>query len=346
MVNALDRLLFDAAQAARIAWFFGHKALAGRIARPLPMPEALRRRRHPDRRELIADLWNLFERDWRNIAAGLYLPPQDWRGSPLAGLYRAADFFADLRRVDAARHGPQRQRLLPDPPGRRYPRYYRQKFHFQSGGYLSAASAERYDYQVEVLFGGGAAAMRRQGLVPLARALRAHPGGSPAARLVDIGCGTGEFLREAKRNYPRLAVAGLDLSRPYLALARRRLEPWRGTALVEGNAEALPFADSSIDVVSCLYLFHELPPRARRRAAAEIARVLRPGGTLILIDSLQTGDEPRYDAMLDWFPLAFHEPYYASYLRTDLDRLMGPELARADCTPAYFSKVITYRRTG
>ncbi len=50
--------------------------------------------------------------------------------------------------------------------------------------------------------------------------------------------------------------------------------------------------------------------------------------------------------MLDWFPLAFHEPYYASYLRTDLDRLMGPELARADCTPAYFSKVITYRRTG
>ncbi len=74
--------------------------------------------------------------------------------------------------------------------------------------------------------------------------------------------------------------------------------------------------------------------------------MLRPGGTLILIDSLQTGDEPRYDAMLDWFPLAFHEPYYASYLRTDLDRLMGPELARADCTPAYFSKVITYRRTG
>ena len=150
----------------------------------------------------------------------IYAPPEDGRGNPLDGLRRAADFFADLSAVEARRHGAAADVLLRDPEAERYPRYYRRMFHFQSDGYLSEASAERYDYQVEVLFGGGASLMRRQALVPLRAALRRHPGGVwRTARLLDIGCGTGSFLREVKRNFPRLAVTGLDLSEPYLALA-------------------------------------------------------------------------------------------------------------------------------
>ena len=72
--------------------------------------------------------------------------------------------------------------------------------------------------------------------------------------------------------------------------------------------------------------------------------MLKPGGRLILVDSLQTGDEPDYDAMLDWFPVAFHEPYYASYLREDLPRLVGPAFQKLDEIPAYLSKVQSYRR--
>ena len=56
----------------------------------------------------------------------------------------------------------------------------------------------------------------------------------------------------------------------------------------------MPFAHAEFDVVTCIYLFHELPPRIRRAAVAEIRRLLRPGGTLIFVDSLQTGDEPVY----------------------------------------------------
>jgi len=176
-----------------------------------------------------------------------------------------------------------------------------------------------------VLFGGGAAAMRRQALVPLREALqRPMAQGGRGARLLDIGCGTGAFLREVKRNHPRLAVTGLDLSAPYLAVARRRLAPWSRVALIEAAAEAMPFAAAELDIVTCLYLFHELPARVRRAVVAEIRRVLKPGGTLILVDSVQTGDEPDYDAILDYFPFAFHEPYYAGYLTEDLDRLMRP----------------------
>ncbi|HEY1798860.1 MAG TPA: methyltransferase domain-containing protein [Stellaceae bacterium] len=341
MASSFDRLVFGAGQAARIGWFFGQKILAQRVARPLPIPEHLSGRRVPDRRRLLSDLRKLLVQDWRNIEAGHYLPPDDWRGSPADALRQAVDFFADLRDVEALRHGERGDRRIDEAPPGKYPRYYLQKFHFQSDGYLSAASAERYDYQVEILFGGGAAAMRRQALVPLRQAVAGQPGG---AKLLDLGCGTGLFLREVKRNHPRLAVTGLDLSAPYLDVACRRLAEWSGVELIEGAAESIPMEDASFDIVTCVYLLHELPPAARRDVAAEIRRILKPGGVLILVDSLQLGDEPDYDATLEWFPIAFHEPYYAGYLRADLDQLMAPGLTPLDRVSAYFSKVLTYRR--
>src|SRR5438309_4371378 len=278
MATAFDKLAFETAQAARVGWFFGQKLLAARMAKPVPVPEKLRGRKMPDRQRLLRDLWRLIEQDWQNIANGIYAAPEDWRGNPVDGLRRAVDFFADLGAVEARRHGEPAERLLPEAPADRYPGYYRRKFHFQSDGYLSEASAERYDHQVEVLFGGGAAAMRRQALVPLRAALLGHDGGPGMARLLDLGCGTGAFLREVKRNYPRLAVTGLDLSAPYLEVARRRLGDWSRIELVEGAAEAMPFGEAEFDVVSVIYLLHELPPRTRRAVIEEIRRVLKPGG--------------------------------------------------------------------
>src|SRR5437763_954536 len=265
MPNAFDKLAFEAAQAVRIGWFFGQKLLAARLARPVPAPPELRGRKMPDRQRLVADLWQLIERDWRNVEAGIYAKPEDRDGGPLFGLRRTVDFFADLGAVEARRHGSPAEVLLHEPETAQYPVYYRRKFHFQSDGYLSEASAERYDHQVEVLFGGGAAAMRRQALVPLREAVRRSGSG---ARLLDIGCGTGAFLREAKRNHPRLAVTGLDLSAPYLAVARRRLKDWSRIELVESPAEAMPFPDAAFDIATCIYLFHELPPPVRRLVAA------------------------------------------------------------------------------
>ena len=346
MATQLDRLLFEAAQRARIGWFSGQKLLAQRLAKPVKLPERLRGRDMPARERLVADLRALLERDWRNIEAGLYTMPEDWEGGPVAELRRAVDFFADLGAVEARRHGEAADRaVLNDTHDGRYPRYYLQNFHFQSDGYLSEASAERYDHQVEVLFGGGAAAMRRQALVPLRAALLRGNGEVRSARLLDIGCGTGAFLREVKRNHPRLAVTGLDLSAPYLAVTQRRLADWSRVDLREGAAEAMPFEPARFDIVTCIYLMHELPPRTRRAVAAEIARVLKPGGTLILVDSLQTGDVPDYDGLLDFFPVGFHEPYYASYLAEDFDALLGPGFVPEANDLAYFSKVLTYRRT-
>ena len=230
------------------------------------------------------------------------------------------------------------------PPNRdRYPRYYLQNFHYQSGGYLSEDSARLYDYQVEVLFTGGADAMRRQLLVPLRNCFETL--GIRDARLLDLACGTGRFLRFVKDNYPRLHVTGADLSQPYLAMAQRQLRHWSRTAFVQGNAEKLPFGDGTFDIASCIYLFHELPHAVRQRVAGELARVLRPDGCLLFLDSIQRGDRPDFDPLLDRFPQAMHEPYFADYIQEDLPALFGAHgLEVEHVERVFFSRLMVLRR--
>ena len=224
------------------------------------------------------------------------------------------------------------------------PNYYLQNFHFQSGGWLTDESADRYDTQVEVLFKGTANAMRRQALPPLAQAFTGRD--QRKLRLVDMGCGTGRFLDCVKQAWPRLPVLGLDLSEAYVRHARRHLKRWSRTTLVVGNAEAIPLPDSNCDAVTSIFMLHELPPEVRRKVIFEAARILKPGGRLILIDSLQRGDEPDYDRMLESFPQHYHEPYYRSYITEDfaaIARYCG--LAHRGDTKAFLSKVMVFDKS-
>ena len=65
-----------------------------------------------------------------------------------------------------------------------------------------------------------------------------------------------------------------------------------------------------------MYLFHELPPHIRRKAVAEMARVLKPGGVAIITDSIQLGDRERLDTNLGRFG-DFNEPFYRTYITED-----------------------------
>ncbi|HWK46143.1 MAG TPA: methyltransferase domain-containing protein [Stellaceae bacterium] len=342
MISSLDRFVYRASQGARFSWFFGQKLLAARLTDKTPTPPEIKARM-PSTRRLLADLRALLRRDLDNIAAGLYRLPAVLGENPLEAFAKARQFFADLAVVNERRQAGRNSEVREQQPAGKFPRYYLQNFHYQTDGYLSEQSAALYDHQVEVLFSGGADAMRRQALVPLAEAVRRR--GIRASRLLDIGCGTGRFLREVKANYPRLAVTALDLSPFYLAEARKTLAPWSRTRFIEAPAEAVPEPDASYDIVTSVYLFHELPAKPRRLAAAEMARLLAPGGTLILVDSLQIGDVPDYDALLEYFPVSFHEPYFANYARDDLAALFAPvglTLERVDL--AYLSKVVTFRK--
>ena len=334
--SGLQQLLYRTTQAARASWFWSHYAIAARLATP---GRSVPNQRLPTQREVIADLRALFERDWQNIDDGLYALPHDLVPRPYRGLRQSLRFFGDLASVNRRRRAGATREVSDGPYRNKRPRYYLQNFHDQSGGYLSEASAQLYDYQVEVLFSGGADAMRRQALPPIAQFLRSR--NVRSCRLLDIACGTGRFLSFLKDTHPRLSVTGLDLSGEYLARAADNLRSWSRVEYVLGNAEDMPLAGGSFDIVTCHYLFHEVPAAVRRRIAHEIARVARPDALILFVDSIQPGDEPAYDGLLERFPKSFHEPYFSNYLREDLETLFAKAgLETESVTRAFFSRVM------
>ena len=71
------------------------------------------------------------------------------------------------------------------------------------------------------------------------------------------------------------------------------------------------------------------------------ARVLKPGGLLVFMDSLQMGDRPGWDGMLEAFPHRFHEPYYRHYAMDDLDDMFSSAgLALREQSLPFLSKLM------
>jgi ubiquinone/menaquinone biosynthesis C-methylase UbiE len=255
--------------------------------------------------------------------------------------HRSRLFFEDLPEIHRRRESNAHSEVLSEETHGKRPRYYLQNFHFQSGGWMTDDSAKRYDTQVEVLFNGTANAMRRQALPQLHEVIAGRD--QRKLSLLDIGCGTGRFLDFLKQAWPRLPALGLDLSEPYLRYAKRHLRRWSKMSLAVGNAESLPLPEASQDAVTSIFLFHELPPKVRRIALRECARVLKPGGRLVLVDSLQHGDRPDYEGLLELFPQNYHEPYYASYRNEDFGALAAScGLAHRRDVKAFVSKVMVF----
>jgi ubiquinone/menaquinone biosynthesis C-methylase UbiE len=111
--------------------------------------------------------------------------------------------------------------------------------------------------------------------------------------LLDVGCGTGVFAARIRSVLPRATVSGIDLVGDMLNQGAAR---WRAHAPhvtpVQGDSERLPFASAAFDAVTCANSFHHYPHQDR--AIAEMHRVLKPGGRLILVDGYR-------DAPWGWF---------------------------------------------
>ena len=345
------RLAYGATQLPRVAWYVGHGLAIRRLAEAGRQRdgEAGRRRRQtnvhtPDRMQIYADMAILLRQDLANIEAGLYPLPADHDGSLLTLLQRSRLFFEDLPEIHRRRERGGHGEVLSEHTVGKRPRYYLQNFHFQSGGWMTDESAKRYDTQVEVLFNGTANAIRRQALPQLREVFARRD--QRKLRLLDIGCGTGTFLGQVKQVWPRLRI-GLDLSEPYIGYARQHLCQWALTNFLVANAEAIPVADASCDAVTSIFMFHELPPPVRRTVFLECARILKPGGRFVLVDSLQLGDRPNYDGLLALFPKHYHEPYYSTYISEKFDGIAGASgLTQVRHFNAFVSKVMVFDKPG
>ena len=305
-------------EAIRLPLVGAHRltSLIARVAARRQAPERDRRLERAVRERY----WQLLARDFDNARIGLY-PRQLLFDVPFGEYAQSVPrFLRDapriLGRIDAGDHKDLPRNLNLSA----YPAYYRRNFHWQTDGYFSRHSASLYDLGVELLFLGVADVMRRQALADV---IRRKPRGS--LRLLDVGTGTGRFLGQAAQALPGAELVGVDLSPWYVEHARERLAgSAAGTPLrVEvGNAEHLPFADSSFDAVTSIFLLHELPRHVRRAALAEMRRVLAPGGLLVLEDAAQPSDARELAGALAQFSKDMHEPFFADYQTDDLAALL------------------------
>jgi demethylmenaquinone methyltransferase/2-methoxy-6-polyprenyl-1,4-benzoquinol methylase len=152
----------------------------------------------------------------------------------------------------------------------------------------------RYDLMNRLMTGGRDVAWRRRAV---REALR---GREPSAVWVlDVATGTGD-LAIALRDAGAGLVVGLDFSAPMLAAAKRKdlACESRSIAWVEGDAMALPFPDGAFDALTVAFGLRNLPDYAA--ALGEMARVLRPGGALICLETTQLS-APAMRTAFDWY---------------------------------------------
>jgi ubiquinone/menaquinone biosynthesis C-methylase UbiE len=111
-------------------------------------------------------------------------------------------------------------------------------------------------------------------------------GGTATPVIADVGCGTGQLLLRLRAALPSASLVGVDPAAGMISVARSK-SGLQGVRLEVGSAEALPLESASCDVVVSTVSFHHWSDQAG--GLRDVARVLRPGGHLLLVDFFARG---------------------------------------------------------
>lgn len=149
-----------------------------------------------------------------------------------------------------------------------------------------------------------------------------YPGDEEPEIIVDLGCGTGTSSRPLGRLWPDSRITAIDTSVEMLAIAKLSC----GTPNIHyknANAESTGMPPRVVDLVTVMFLLHEVPTPARRVILQEAIRVLKPGGCCLVLDIT-----PEYEPskmMLDG------EPYLSEYKKNIHQELHVQGFSRVEC---------------
>ncbi len=342
----LAKLAYLTLQQSKSIAGLAHKELSSKLMELL-IPEA---KPNTDRlsNELLLELRRsiseLEKLDWQEAEQGIYPKSQLFDAPWLDWASKYPLIWLDMPSTWQRRKKNKTREIPKNIDASSYPDYYLQNFHHQTDGYLSDHSASLYDLQVEILFNGTADAMRRRILSPLKSGLKDIQGERSMAslRILDVATGTGRTLKQIRSALPEVELLGLDLSASYLKQASRYLNTKEValTQLVRGNAEQMPFVNESMQAITCVFLLHELPRKARQNVLDDCFRLLEPGGTFVLADSIQIVDSPQFSSVMNDFHKTFHEPYYRDYISDNIEeRLLASGFKKINKKSHFMTKV-------
>jgi len=131
---------------------------------------------------------------------------------------------------------------------------------------------------------------------------------TPDEHVLDLACGTGEWLRRVAETTPEARLTGIDIAPNMVERARSKLQSYPQVSVQGGDAHDLPFADDTFDVVVSASTFHYFThPHV---VLEEVGRVLHPEGRLVLLDWCRDFWACRVlDAVLRWVDPAHHRCY-------------------------------------
>ncbi len=165
-----------------------------------------------------------------------------------------------------------------------------------------------------------------------AQVLARLPQDCAGKRLLDLSCGTGSLIERILVAHPAIgAVIGVDVSAGMLRQARARLADRAGShavGLVQQRLRVLDFQTAAFDIVVCANAFHYF--REPQTILREVARVLRPGGLLILEDYAKGGLLARY---FEWAIRRYDPAHQRAYHLAEVTR----QLALAGWPPATYA---------
>ncbi len=274
---------------------------------------------------------DLLQRDVSNVEQGIY-PASLLFSTPMGDYARSVpQLMRDLPRLFKEGHVPA---ALPEGQLRSKVALIRRS----TAQGLNRRSEALFDLGVDIVFLGSGDVMRRQILPPIIEFLNTRSF-DRKPKIVDVGCGTGRTLLLLARTYPGAEYYGLDPSSENLRSARAKLSRHHATLLADPPGD-IQVKDGYFDVVTSSYIFHQRPRTERVEILREMNRVLRPGGLLVVQDSVQNVDAPELAHFIQHHPDELHHPNYRDYLGHDLgDCMREAGFETGACTPAFMAKV-------